>query len=181
MIFEVMSLTLTLLTATSFFAPQTPALTSPISRDYSQELMTQAIPTPTPTSTPTPTPTMLPTPTPTAIPTPTTPPEVTTTPEPSVAESPTDISSLFDKYSGEYSIDSSLLKKIAQCESGFNPEAQNGDYRGMFQFASSTWVSVRTLMGHDSHTDLRTNPEEAIKTAAFMISRGQQNAWKNCL
>lgn len=157
MIFEVMSLTLTLLTATSFFAPQTPAFTSPISRDYSQELMTQTIPTPT------------------------TPPEVTTTPEPSVAESPTDISSLFDKYSGEYSIDSSLLKKIAQCESGFNPDAQNGDYRGMFQFASNTWVSVRTLMGHDSHTDLRTNPEEAIKTAAFMISRGQQNAWKNCL
>lgn len=121
-------------------------------------------------------------------------PEVTTLPTvaPTVEVSPTvtpqpiipvvtDLESLFTKYSGEFGVEKDLLKKIAQCESGFNTNSNNsGIYLGMFQFSASTWTSNRTKMGLDPNPDLRTNAEEAIRTAAFMISRGGRGAWPNC-
>lgn len=127
-----------------------------------------ATPTPEPTSTPTPTPTETPTPTPTAIPTP-----------PPVS-APVDLESLFSRFSGEYSVDKELLKRIAKCESGFNSESSNGDYLGMYQFATSSWSTVRTRMNADPNPDLRKNPEEAIKTAAFHIAAGGAGAWPSC-
>ena len=112
-------------------------------------------------------------PTPTQTPIPTVP--------PAAASSTTDIPSLFSKYSNEYHVDENELKKIAQCESGFNTNSNNsGLYLGMFQFASSSWSSVRTSMGLDPNPGLRTNAEEAIKTAAYMLAHGGQNAWPNC-
>jgi len=77
-------------------------------------------------------------------------------------------------------MDKELLKKIALCESGFNSNAGNGDYQGMFQFAASSWIGTRSEMGADTNTDLRNNAQEAIKTAAFKISRGGVNAWPSC-
>jgi hypothetical protein len=125
-----------------------------------------------PTATPVP-PTAIPIPTdiPTATPTPSPQPIITTT---------TDLETLFSKYSAQYSTSEDELKKIASCESGQRADAQNGDYLGMYQFAASSWSSTRTAMGLDPNPDLRTNAGEAIKTAAFMLSRGEQNAWPNC-
>lgn len=127
-------------------------------------------PTPTPTNTPTPTPTSTPTPTPTETPTP--------TPQPIATSS--DLESLFGKYAGEYSVDKEQLKKIAKCESSFNARASYMDYGGMFQFASSSWITTRTQMNQDPNPDLRFNAEEAIKTAAFKISRDGASAWPSC-
>lgn len=101
----------------------------------------------------------------------------------SVITSPTDLGALFDKYSELYNIKDKEeeLKKIAQCESGFHSNSNNnGLYLGMYQFAASSWISVRSTMGLDTNPDLRTNAEEAIKTASFMLSRGQENTWPNC-
>lgn len=111
-------------------------------------------------------PTETPTPTPTAPPPPVT--------------APGDLDSLFARFSDEYHVDRELLKRIAKCESGFNTEAVNGDYLGMFQFASSSWSAVRARMGADPHPDLRKNAEETIKTAAYHIANGGQNAWPSC-
>lgn len=133
----------------------------------------QVTPTLTPTSTPTATPTIIPTSTPT--------PEPTATPTPWPALSSADLEALFQKYSDEYAVAKDLLKRIANCESGFNSQADTGLYAGMFQFASQTWINARSSMGLDPNPDLRKNSEESIKTAAFLIQRGQQNAWKNCL
>jgi soluble lytic murein transglycosylase-like protein len=84
-------------------------------------------------------------------------------------------------YSDQYHVDENELKKIAQCESGFNPNSNNsGLYLGMFQFAASSWSSARSRMGLDPNPDLRTNAEESIKTAAYMIANGGINAWPNC-
>ena len=91
-----------------------------------------------------------------------------------------DLETLFAKFSEEYQADKELLKRIARCESGFNPEAVNGIYAGMFQFAPQSWVSVRNGMGLDTKTDLRTNVEESIRTAAYMIGHGQASAWPSC-
>lgn len=128
---------------------------------------------PTPTATPSPSPTA--TPTPTSLPTPT--PTPTQIPSPT---SVTDLETLFTKYSSLYSISKDLLEKIAQCESGKNPKATYLSYLGMFQFGPDTWSSIRTQMNLDPNPDLRTNAEEAIKTAAYKISIGGQSAWPNC-
>lgn len=132
-------------------------------------------PSPTPTYTPTPTPTPMPTATPVPSPTPT----PTPIPQPIIA--PRDLESLFIRFADEYHVDKDLMKRIAQCESGFNQQVVNGDYVGMFQFASQTWMTARAAMGANQDPNLRTNPEESIRTAAYKISLGQQNAWKNCL
>lgn len=136
-------------------------------------LSTNSMPTPTiyiaPTSIPTPISTTTPTP-----------PPPTSTPIPTEAIIVTDLESLFAKYADEYHTDRELLKKIAGCESGFNSQSDSGLYAGMFQFASQTWISNRNTMGLDPNPDLRKNAEESIRTAAFMISRGQQDAWPSC-
>lgn len=102
------------------------------------------------------------------------------TPEPTNPPAP-ELEAMFDKYSSEYGVDKELMKKIAKCESGFNTTSNNsGMYLGMFQFGSSTWVANRNRMGLDSNPDLRTNPEEAIRTAAYVISTRGTGAWPNC-
>jgi len=113
---------------------------------------------------------------PTAIPSPT----ATPIPQATIAVV-TDLETLFTKYSDEYHADKELLKKIARCESGFNTTSNNsGMYLGMFQFSAQTWSSTRSAMGLDPNPDLRTNAEEAIKTAAYKIANGGVNAWPNC-
>lgn len=183
-------------TAISPAAPQDSPTATPT--PYTESVRPSTVPSPTllaaaqetvsPTQTPSPTPTPAALPTssftiggqaesavaPTATPTPTIAP--TQTPVAAV-----DLESLFQKYSSQYSVDKNELEKIARCESGFNSNSNNaGLYLGMFQFAASSWSAERTLMGLDPNPDLRTNAEESIKTAAFMLSRGQQNAWPSC-
>lgn len=134
-------------------------------------------PTPMPTPTVTPTPTNTPTPTPTNTPTPI----PTETPTPIPIQAPVDLEALFTKYSSEYSVDKNKLKRIADCESHFNTNANyNGMYLGMYQFSESAWVSTRIQMSLDPNPALRTNAEESIKTAAFKLSVNGQNAWPNC-
>lgn len=135
-------------------------------------------PTPTPTATPTPTPTNTPTPSPTPLPTST----PTPTPERPPQPAPQHMDEWFRRYSAEYGADEQLLRKIAACESGYNTSSHNTtyDYGGMYQFAHATWVSTRMQMGADPNPDLRFNGEEAIKTAAFKVSRGGAGAWANC-
>lgn len=142
----------------------------------SVKVLAQNIPlTPSSTSSPTPTSTL--TPTPTLSPTPT----VTNTPTPTpIIIAPAELEQLFEKYSQQYSVAKDLLKRIARCESGFNPSAVNRDYGGLYQFTQSLWVSTRQLMGQDSDVNLRFNPEEAIKTASFMISQGHLGIWPIC-
>lgn len=129
-------------------------------------------PTTTPTYTPTPTltPTPIP-PTPTYTPTPL---------QKSSGQAPSDLEDLFSKYSSEYSVDKDLLKRIAQCESGMRPDASNLGYAGLYQFAEQSWISARSRMGLINDVSLRLNPDEAIKTAAFMISEHKLHIWPNC-
>ena len=152
-------------------------------------------PTPAPTLLPTPTnpPTPTLTPSPTLTPTPTITPTSTITPTPSLIPTPTvtstpppppptleDMETLFNKFSGEYGVDIEILKRIADCETSYNPQARNGPYLGLYQFSENSWISNRTEMGQDTNPDLRLSAEESIKTAAFLISRGKLFLWPNC-
>ena len=136
-------------------------------------------PTETPPPTPTQSPSPIPSPTETSTPTPTLTPTQTPTPTTPPA-TPGELDAWFTKYSSEYSIDRTKLWNIAVCESGLNMNAKNGDYGGLYQFASGTWQRTRSAMNVDGNTDLRFNPEEAIKTAAFKISVSGYASWPNC-
>lgn len=142
----------------------------------------EVIETPTPTATPTDTPTPTPKPSLTPKPTPILTPEPTPTPTPSVVPSsePYDAISLVSKYAQEFGVDEHVLYTIGQCESGFNATSSNGPYGGVYQFHYSSWASIRNSMGLDTNPDLRFNPEESIKTAAFKIARDGTGAWPAC-
>ena len=86
----------------------------------------------------------------------------------------------FTKYSNLYSIDRQKLWKVAVCESNLRPGATNGDYGGLYQFSTNAWKSTRRAMNLDPNPELRFNPEEAIKTAAFKISIVGFSPWPNC-
>jgi len=86
----------------------------------------------------------------------------------------------FTKYSNLYSIDRQKLWKVAVCESNLRPGATNGDYGGLYQFSTNAWKSTRRAMNLDPNPELRFNPEEAIKTAAFKISIVGFSPWSNC-
>jgi|GEM_PF-1274637 len=134
-------------------------------------------PMPTPMETVAPAPTVLVTVAVTATPTPT----ASLTPQPTALPGSSDLETLFSTYSKDYQVDENELKKIAQCESGFNSNSNNsGLYLGMFQFAATSWESVRSAMGLDTNPDLRTDAQEAIRTAAYMLAHGEENAWPNC-
>ena len=140
-------------------------------------VFTTPTPTPTPSSTPTPTatPTITPTPNPTRTPTPTFTPSPT--PIPITSQQ---LDEWFEKYSKEYSVDKSRLWNVAVCESKLRPNAKNGDYLGLYQFSTRTWQSTRRAMNMDDHPELRRNPEESIRTAAFKIATEGLKSWPNC-
>jgi hypothetical protein len=165
----------------------------------SKVLALQIEATPSVTSTPSPTPTSTPNPTikpastrgdkstrggPTLTPEPAsrqggpTPVGPTTTPD---VWSPPALEPLFAQYAGQYGIDKNALERIANCESHFNSNSVNGDYVGMFQFSTKTWADNRTKMGADPNPALRTNPEESIKTGAFLISKRGIDPWPACM
>jgi len=111
----------------------------------------------------------------------------TNTPTPSVIPTPTltaatsdDIYNWIEKYANFYSIDRNMLMKIAICESSLKPNAVNGIYGGLYQFSPSAWKSTRYIMNSNPDLNLRFNPQEAIKTAAFKISTSGTGAWPNC-
>ena len=133
-------------------------------KTYAKTLGVIATPTNTPSPTPTPIP---PTSTPTTMPTP-------------IIITSTVLDELFTKYSSEYSVDKELMKRIAYCESGLNPNANTSQYAGLYQFSESLWISTRTLMRQNSDPNIRFNAEEAIRTAAFMISQNHLYIWPNC-
>lgn len=115
----------------------------------------------------------------TPIPTNTPKPTRTPTPTPKILTS-SQIDELFTNFSNQYSVSRDLLVKIAVCESHLNPNAVNGIYGGMFQFSTSSWITMRRMMNVPNNPTLRFDPEEAIKTAAFKLSVGGIGAWPNC-
>jgi len=137
----------------------------------------QEIPTPTlfPTSTPTPTPK----PTSTPIPKPTLTPTPTLIPQPIFTSQ--EINSFIDRFAGQYGVSPHVLRHIALCESGFNPNAKNLSYGGLYQFSPNTWIKYRQLLGEETSPDLRFNAEEAVQTAAYVLSLNQAYIWPSCV
>ena len=123
-------------------------------------------------------PTPSPTPEPTETPSPT--PVPTETPIPQPLFSSEEIHGFIERFAGQYGVDPNVLRHLAVCESGFNPLAANLNYAGLFQFSPNTWIKYRQLMGEDVDISLRLNAEEAVQTAAYAYSLGNDSIWPNC-
>ncbi len=95
---------------------------------------------------------------------------------------PDQLEAIFTEAEKVYGTSAGLLKKIAKCESGFNPAAvsPSGAYHGLFQYVASTWVAQRNRMGKNPDPNLRHDAREAILTAAFQISKQGTGAWPVC-
>lgn len=144
-------------------------------------ILAQIEPSPKPTPTFSPAPTPSPTLKPTVKPFPVFEPTLTApTPTPDVW-SPPHLEPWFAQYAGQYGVDKNILERLANCESHFDPDAVNGDYVGLFQFSTKTWVSYRAQIGMDASPGLRTNAEESIRTAAYVVSRRGASPWPACM
>lgn len=124
-----------------------------------------------------PTSTVFITPTFTLTPTPTTVPKATKVP---AVSAPVTFDELFNRYGAIYGIDPAVLKKIADCESGFDPNQITGDYTGLFQFGSIPWQEARGRLGANPDLSLRFNAEESIRTAAHEIQFKGTSGWSDC-
>lgn len=102
--------------------------------------------------------------------------------KPSPVPAPAELEALVDRYAAQYGARKDIMLYIMKCESGYNPSAisPSGSFAGLFQFMASTWSSNRNAMGLDPDPALRTNAEEAIKTAAFKMGRDGYGAWPAC-
>lgn len=145
-------------------------------RQKTQVLAQEAVASPSPTTEVTPSPS----PTPTLTPSPT--PKPTLPPAPAVpVYTAAQIDEFFAQYSTLYNVDIWLLRNIAVCESGYQSQARNLYYQGMYQFSESTWKANRLVMGEDPNPVLRNDAGEAIQTAAYLISQGKgPGLWPNC-
>lgn len=133
-------------------------------------------PSPTPFPTESPTPTDSPSPSPTPIPTKT--PTPVPTPSPASSE---EINGFIDRFAGQYGVDPNVVRHLALCESGFRPNAVNGDYVGLFQFGPTTWKNIRAEIGEDTSINLRYSAEESTQTACYALSKGKSKIWPNCM
>lgn len=83
----------------------------------------------------------------------------------------------------------------AECESGFEHDAKNGPYKGIFQFDRPTWKNakptrmsrrrvVRTSANGDRKTTLvypkRVWPKYAALSAMWYWDQGEQSRWPVC-
>jgi len=81
----------------------------------------------------------------------------------------------------EWGADAEIGKKIAFCESSYNPEAKNknSSATGLFQIIKSTWEANRKRMNADTNLDLRLDARENAKTAYFLYKQQGGNPWKS--
>jgi soluble lytic murein transglycosylase-like protein len=81
---------------------------------------------------------------------------------------------LVDRYAAEYDMPASLIHRVIQRESGYNPVARNGPYWGLMQILPQTAAT----MGHrgpvESLLDAETNLKYAGKylRGAWLVSDG---------
>jgi len=106
----------------------------------------------------------------------------TRTPEPSATavyqgETP-EMRALINKYAALYDMPPSLLHRVIQRESGYNPTARNGPYYGLMQILPQTAGTMGYRGPPEGLLDAETNLKYAGKylRGAWLVSRGDQRA-----
>lgn len=92
------------------------------------------------------------------------------------------IDGLISKYSSEYDVPESLVRRVIQRESGFNPGARNGPYLGLMQIRHDTARTMGYTGSASGLLDAETNLKYAVKylRGAYIVGgRSQDQAMRN--
>ncbi|MGL4310340.1 MAG: transglycosylase SLT domain-containing protein [Paracoccaceae bacterium] len=98
--------------------------------------------------------------------------------KPAVAAGPSEINAMIAHYARVYDVPESLIHRVVQRESSYNPAARNGRYMGLMQIDPRTALT----MGYDGPAegllDADTNLRYAVKylRGAWLVSDGSQDA-----
>jgi soluble lytic murein transglycosylase-like protein len=101
------------------------------------------------------------------------------------AQTPAKVSSLdglISKYSAHYNVPESLVRRVIQRESGYNPGARNGPYLGLMQIRHDTARSMGYSGSASGLLDAETNLKYAVKylAGAYIVGgRNQDQAMRN--
>ena len=83
----------------------------------------------------------------------------------------------------EFQVDETRLRRIVRCESRFNPRADSGSFKGLFQQASEYWSKrVADFNAHhdpDVGSDIYS-PFDNSRVSARMLAAGLSEHWPNC-
>lgn len=91
--------------------------------------------------------------------------------EEAIIASQNEIKGYLQNISNIYGLDYQEIEKVIQCESSFNPNADNGVSLGLCQFIQSTWNANCDI------TKQRTDWKASIDCMAKMWNKGQQHQW----
>ena len=89
---------------------------------------------------------------------------------------------LISKYSAHYDVPESLVRRVIQRESGYNPGARNGPYLGLMQIRHDTARSMGYSGSASGLLDAETNLKYAVKylAGAYVVGgRNQDQAMRN--
>ena len=73
------------------------------------------------------------------------------------------VDGLIVKYAAVYGVPESLIRRVVQKESGFNPRARNGPYLGLMQIRHDTARSMGYAGSAEGLLDAETNLKYAVK------------------
>lgn len=85
-------------------------------------------------------------------------------------------------YALQYNADIPSMLYVANCESGFNPNAwnksdPNGGSKGIFQYQTATFYNnIRSVLPASASADI-WNAEQQIELTAFLFSKGKMTLW----
>ena len=103
----------------------------------------------------------------------------TARPAPVARPAPRDVPTLLREAAVRYRLDEARFKRIAWCESRYNPQAlSRAGHKGVFQFADRTWAWVSRSAGYAGASPF--NAEANIYSAAWLMSRPGGYAHWSC-
>ena len=76
---------------------------------------------------------------------------------------PAHVNGLISKYAAHYDVPESLVHRLVQKESGYNPRARNGPYWGLMQISAATARSMGYRGDSSGLLDADTNLKYAVK------------------
>ena len=94
------------------------------------------------------------------------------------AQTPSKVASLdglISRYSAHYNVPESLVRRVIQRESGYNPGARNGPYLGLMQIRHDTARSMGYSGSASGLLDAETNLKYAVKYLAGAYVVGGRN------
>ena len=101
---------------------------------------------------------------------------------PNTASANPNLDALIAKHSAAYNVPESLVRRVIQRESGYNPGARNGPYLGLMQIRHDTARSMGYSGSASGLLDAETNLKYAVKylAGAYVVGgRSQDQAVRN--